>query len=233
MNDPELIASTYQGYRLFMVDGHRLGSIFAPFMFEPGRNFATCHAGEEHDPPGMNCKCGFWLYHHQHRARAQFQVELEPPRPANTATVYGDFGDAEDEIPDVVLGKVEGGGRAIVGDDGARVAMVKVVALVTDNATVFTSVLDHYGIPAVPPTPMTRGWIVKVTGNEVTIETPTADPDHETGAFFVDDGVPIPRVGSHALAEFERRESIRWVTSFGRPKEDKTEDGAGPYTPRP
>ena len=165
--------------------------------------------------------CGFWLYHLQHRAREQFKAHLEP-RPVTPATGFGDFGDEEDQVPDVVLGKVKGWGRTIEGDDGVRVATVKVVALVTDNPIVFTPVLEHYGIGAVPPTPFTRGWIVKVTGNEVTIETPTADPDHETGAFFVDEGVPIPRVGSHALAEFERREAIRWMTSFGRSKEERS-----------
>ena len=47
----------------------------------------------------------------------------------------------------------------MMGDDGARVATVKVVALVTDNPSVFTLVLEHYGIGAVQPTPFTRGWI--------------------------------------------------------------------------
>jgi hypothetical protein len=220
MSDPELTVDHYNGFRLFQVDGHRLESISAHFTYAPGLNHAVCLAGEKHDPPAKGCYCGFWLYHHQHRARDQFKAELQPSGPV-TAYGYGDFGDHEDEVPGVVLGKVKGGGRAILGDDGARVAKVKVVALVTDNPIVFTPVLQHYVIGAVPPTPSTRGWIVDVTGNEVTIETPMANTDVETGTFIVDAGVPIPPVGSHALAEFERRESIRWITSFGRPAEER------------
>ena len=178
MSEP--IAGTYEGYRLFEVGGHRLMSISQPFTYKPGVNHAVCNLKKEHDPPAKGCLCGFWLYHQQHRARDEFKAELQPSRPLTPATGYGDFGDEEDQVPDVVLGKVKGGGRAIIGDDGARVATVKVVALVTDKPIVFAPVLEHYGIGTVPPTPFTRGWIVDVTGNEVTIDTPMANTELET-----------------------------------------------------
>ncbi len=88
MSEP--IAGTYEGFRLFQVDGHRLESIAAHFTYEPGVNHAVCLAGEEHDPPAKGCSCGFWLYHHQHRAREQFKAAAgaapAPKRPPASAT---------------------------------------------------------------------------------------------------------------------------------------------------
>ena len=48
MSEP--IAGTYEGFRLFQVDGHRLESIAQRFTYEPGLNRAMCLAGEKHDP---------------------------------------------------------------------------------------------------------------------------------------------------------------------------------------
>ena len=85
-----------------------------------------------------------------------------------------------------MLGKVHGGGKAITGDDGARVAQVEIVTLVTADPEPLAPLLDHYGIEAIPPTPKTRAWIVDAADNTVTIATP--DEVQDTGLFIVDEG---------------------------------------------
>ena len=160
MSEP--IAGHYEGYRLFKVVGGRLFSIVKRYEYVPGVNVATCHAGQKHDVPATGCWCGIWLYHHQARAWDQFEADLTPTRttaPGNISGAYGDFGSDDDEEPGAVLGKVRGGGKAIMGDDGARVAQVEIVGLVTDDPEPFEPLLAHYGIEAIPPTPMTRAWI--------------------------------------------------------------------------
>ena len=214
----ELIAGRYEGFRLFMVAGARLYSIARQYEYEPGVNVATCHTGKKHDAPARGCLCGFWLYHRQARAWDQFETDLTPIRQSTSgivSSVYGDFG-LEDEQPGAVLGKVHGGGKAITGDDGARVAQVEIVTLVTSEPEALAPVLHHYGIEAIPPAPKTRGWIVDVSDNSVMIANPTMDEGKETGLFIFDEGIEVPAVGSHVVVEFERRGAMRHITHIGR-----------------
>lgn len=208
MSEP--IADHYVGFRVFGARGHELTSHAVDYVYEPGVNIAACHSDKTHEPPVRRCGCGFWLYHTEWRARAQFGE--------TTVMAYGDFGD---EPTHKVLGKVLGGGRAIVGDDGARVAECRIVALITDTPAPFSGVLDHYGIEALDPVSITTAWIVNVVDDSmVVLDRPNRDTDEATGRFMVDEGLAVPQPGTYVIAEYEMRDAIRFITRFGRPEGD-------------
>jgi hypothetical protein len=213
MNEP--IAGHYEGFRMFHLAGDHLCSISGGYEYEPGVNQATCRATSKkqvHEPPVRGCGCGFWLYHREHRARLQFGHELAPVPRSGVGSVYGDFGEAYE----FVLGKVLGGGKAIVGHDGCRVAQVRIVALVTDTPSAFVNVLRHYGIEAIQPAMTTTAWVVAVDEDSVLLETPDFHAGQETGLFTVVDGVQVPAPGTRVVAEFERRGAMRFVTRLDR-----------------
>ena len=219
MSEP--IPGNYEGYRMFQVVGNRLHSIAKDYEYVPGVNVAMCASRRTHDKiPAKGCGCGFWLYHREYRARRQFSDDLAPPARTGIYGAYGDFGDDEVE-PRYVLGKVNGGGHAIIGSDGCRVAEVKVEALVTEEPQAFADVLEFYGIDAIAPRSrseegVTTACVVEIEGETITLDLPDPNTTEEVGVFLVEAGVRAPQVGTYVTAMFERRGALRCITEFRR-----------------
>ena len=53
----------------------------------------------------------------------------------------------------------------------------------------------------------------------MTLATP--DEVADTGLFIADEGIDVPAVGSHVVAEFERRDPMRHITHIGQAAKDR------------
>jgi hypothetical protein len=217
----ELIAGTYDGFRMFFARDGRLYSIAKEYEYVPGLNVATCHANNKHEKiPAKGCGCGFWLYHTEYQARDRFDDHLKPP-PSRRGVynTFGDFGEDDDGRPCYVLGKVVGGGLAIVGSDGCRAEQVRIVALVTNDPDAVPGPLAYYNIGTVAPRTkaeegFTTGCIVKIDDDTLTLDRVDRSTTEATGEFAVEHGIRIPDTGTYVTAQFEHRGRMRVVTSI-------------------
>lgn len=242
MNEREPVAAHYDGYRVFEVVVDRLRSFAADYEYTPGVNLARCREGtrgrsrkdrylvndpgspsgtrveeatvqDAHGPiPAPGCGCGFWLYHTEEQASAQFRAQLDRGGVRHGAA-YGDFGGASR----FVLGKVTGGGLAIIGTDGARVAELRIDALVTTLPEAFVGVSGYYGIGTVGPRTkadqgITSATVVEASEREIMLDR--LDTDAAVGSFRLPTGFVAPEVGAFVVVRFEVRDGARWVVDI-------------------
>jgi hypothetical protein len=167
--------------------------------------------------PSPSCTCGFWFYKSEAVCRERFAVVAGTAHSQSNG--YGDFG----TDGGIVIGKVSAWGRAIEGADGYRSEFAQIAALVTPHPDRFAQLLRHYKVVGVGPKSkadegLSTAWITKVSSEghtQINLNRPDAgETDDEVGTFFVDPGVDVPRVGALVTVRFERRGSIRWISSF-------------------
>jgi hypothetical protein len=168
--EPTFKTTAVVGYRMFWSAGPVLASYSQPYDWAPGENVATCDQGgkrssrttwrnapdggleeievaTEHGPiPAWDCSCGFYVYPTQFMCREKGPEMPYALRRRKKATPFGDFGDGG-----LVMGKVQAWGRVIKGRDGYRVERARIIALVTDDAAVYSDAVVRYDLEVERP----------------------------------------------------------------------------------
>ena len=222
MNDDIVVGKVY-AYRYFRQTGSVLHSLVKAGTWEPGVNTAYCPIGPTsgsravwvNDPdnlgalkrdetkghgriPSWACDCGYYVAKHQYLLREV-------------------IGEPDEFSRDVVMAKVQIAGRVLEGSWGYRAEHARVVSIVTETPNRFRAALDRYMIEIEPPRTkaeegFTTGWVGK--HDHGTVKLHNLEPTEMTGVFCVNRGVEVPETGSYVTAEFERRGTMRWITSF-------------------